>query len=77
MLTDDEHEAMRLSAELANVVHRIIGTGPQAAHDWNEAAQRIHAVQHMVMAQSAARSHPDRYRLLGYTLAVVPPEEGP
>jgi hypothetical protein len=73
-LTPDEHEAMRLSAALANVVRRIIGDGPQAEHDWNEAAQRIHAVQHMVMAQAAARCYPERYRLLGGTVAATAPQ---
>lgn len=65
LLTEDEHEAMRLSGELANTVGRIIGKGPQAEYDWNEAAQRIHAIQHMILAQAAARAYPDRYRLLG------------
>lgn len=65
LLTDDEHTAMRLSADLANVVRRIIGSGSPAEHDWNEAAQRIHAIQHTIMAQAAARAYPALYRPLG------------
>jgi len=34
-------------------------------HDWTEAAQRIHGLQHMVMAQAAARAFPHLYRELG------------
>lgn len=65
LLTDEEHEAMALSAQLANLVRRIIGDGPQAEHDWNEMAQRIHAIQHTVLAQAAARAYPALYRPLG------------
>ena len=64
-MTADEHEAMEVTARLANLVKKIIGEGPQAAHDWAEAAQRIHAIQHTIMAQAAARAYPDRYRPLG------------
>ena len=68
LLTPDEQEAMRLSGELASLCHRIIGNGPQAANDWSEMAVRIHGVQHMILAQAAARAYPDEYRLLGGTL---------
>lgn len=71
LLTDDEHEAMRLSAALANLLHRICGATP----DWTEAAYRIHGIQHMVMAQAAARAYPDLYRRLGSTIDT--PEEPP
>lgn len=64
-LTADEHEAMRLSGDLAGLLRRIIGKGNQAEHDWAEAAARIHAVQHMILAQAAARSYPGLYRPLG------------
>ena len=65
LLTDDEHEAMALSGRLANVIRKVIGSGPQAEHDWAEAAQRIHAIQHTILAQAAARAYPDLYRPLG------------
>lgn len=64
-LTVDEREALRLSGQLANLCRRIIGDGPTAEHDWSEMAVRIHSVQHMVMAQAAARAYPDEFRLLG------------
>jgi hypothetical protein len=65
LLTAEEHEALQVSARLANLLRQIIGDGPQASHDWNEAAQRIHAVQHMILAQAAARAYPEKYRGLG------------
>jgi hypothetical protein len=73
LMTDLEHEAMELSAQLANTLHRIIGDGPQASNDWAEAAMRIHSMQQMILAQAACRAYPDRYRLMGGTL---PPIDG-
>lgn len=67
-LTADEHEAVYLLGQAAGVIRRIIGDGPTAAHDWVEAAGRIHDLQHMVMSQAAARAYPDMYRLLGRSL---------
>lgn len=64
-LTEDEKEALALTAHLAEVCHRIVGVGPIATQDWNELAMRIHAVQHTIMAQAAARVYPDEFRLLG------------
>ncbi len=66
-MTDLEHEAMELTAQLANAMRRIIhdGGGSQVDHDWSEVAQRIHAIQHTILAQAAARAYPDLYRPLG------------
>lgn len=64
-LTDDELWALDLTGELANLCRRIIGDGPTSVGDWNEMAERIHAIQHTLMAQAAARCHPGRFRLLG------------
>ena len=64
-LTDDEHEAMRLSGELANVLRRVVGDGPCAEGDWNEMAGSIHDLQARVMGQAAARAYPDLFRPLG------------
>ena len=65
-LTDAEHRAMDLTADLMNLLAaEVIGDGPTRAQDLNEAGLRIHAIQHMIMSQAAARAHPDRYRLLG------------
>ena len=65
LLTPDEHLAMETSAELANLVRKIIGDGPEADLDWAEAMYRIHAVEQMILAQAAARAFPDLYRPLG------------
>jgi hypothetical protein len=67
MLTEQELKALRLTGELASLCRQIIGDGPSAANDWNEMVMRIHAVQHMIMAQAAARAHPVDLRLLGGT----------
>lgn len=65
MLTDAEHEAMETTATLANQIRRLIGSGPTAEADWQEAVNEIHVIQHRIMAQSAARAHPEMYRLMG------------
>lgn len=68
-LTTAEQTALGLTADLWNlVVREVILDGPTADHDRAEFAAQIHAVQHTLMAQSAARAHPDRYRLLGGSL---------
>lgn len=72
-LTDDEHRAIELAGELADLVRQIIGDGPQAGNDWDELCAPIHLVQRTIGAQAAARAYPDRYRLLGQTLTPPPP----
>jgi hypothetical protein len=61
LLTSTEIRAVQLLGDFAGLMRQITGEGP----DWTEAAQRIHALQHMVMAQAAARAYPDLYRALG------------
>lgn len=68
LLTDDEHEVLRLSGELASKARRIIGNGPQANNDGQELVIHIHGVQHMILRNAAARAYPDLYRLLGESL---------
>ena len=65
LLTPDEFEAMDLLGQAANAMRRVIGDGDQAAHDWSEAADKIHQLQSSVMAQAAARAYPDKFRPLG------------
>jgi len=67
-LTRDELSAMSLTAELANALGRIVGDGRTRTADLTEAVHHIHALQHMIMSQAAARAYPDRFRLLGGTL---------
>jgi hypothetical protein len=64
-LTELELKALKQSGELAQLIRQIIGDGPNSSHDWAEAAAHIHAIQNMVMSQAAARSYPDKFRLLG------------
>ena len=64
-LTPLEHEAMRHSAELANLFGAIIGDGPTRTSDLTEALQHIHALQNMILAQAAATAYPKQYRAMG------------
>lgn len=64
-LTDAEHEWMSQSALLWNALCKIVDTGDTRDHDLNEAAGHLHALQHMVMSQVAARQYPHLYRPLG------------
>ena len=78
LLTEDELRALELSGELANLIYKIIYAPSKsapvgmyatlrgiAANDWTEAAERIHAIQHQIMAQAAARAYPHLFRLMG------------
>ena len=65
-LTDDEHKAVALTAELWNLLcSNVIGDGPSRAGDIAELCHHIHAIQRAVLAQAGARAYPDLYRLLG------------
>jgi hypothetical protein len=66
ILTADEHRAMELTAELWDAVAGLAGEGSPRNSDLAELRQHIHAVQHTILAQAAARAYPDRYRLLGW-----------
>lgn len=69
LLSEYEHEAMDLTARLANLLAQdIVGFEETRAHDLNELVGHIHVVQKAIMGQAAARAYPDRYRLLGRTL---------
>lgn len=65
-LSNDEIKALELTRDLVNLVcSKIIGYGPTRDEDCNAFVDKIHDIQYMIMAQSAARSHPDLLRLLG------------
>lgn len=65
-LTRAEHKAMDLTAQLWNLmVTDVIGDGAPAEQDRREFAAQIHAAQHTILRQAAARAHPELYRLLG------------
>lgn len=65
LLTDKELEAIEVSCKLAHLLKEIIGDGPQESGDNAERIMHIHAIQHMIMSQAAARAYPHRFRLLG------------
>lgn len=46
----------------------IVGDGVTREADLAEAIVHVHALQHFVMAQAAARAYPTEYRLLGNSL---------
>jgi len=76
-LTDIEREALDHLAQAANLISKAIRTPDEsqayshhiANGDWDEAAALIHNIQHLVMAQAAARAYPTTFRLLGHSLA--------
>lgn len=68
LLTDTELRAIDYTAALWHELGEIVGPGPSRAGDLRELVVHIHAIQHAVMSQAAARAYPDRFRLLGGTL---------
>lgn len=74
LLTDDEHRAVQLAGELWNLLCRIVDHGSTRAADLREIVAHVHAIQHAVMSQAAARAYPDQYRLLGGRVATTQTE---
>ena len=76
-LTCSELSALDITAELvAKMTRDVIGNGPTRAADVGEFVRHIHAIQHMIMAQAAARAYPAEFRLLGESLGTpVPTKE--
>ncbi|MBM0201804.1 hypothetical protein JNW90_00875 [Micromonospora sp. STR1s_5] len=70
-LTPAEHAAMDLTAQLWAALCEITGDDNSRAGDLTELAAPIHAIQHAILAQAAARAYPDRYRLLGGVLTRI------
>ena len=68
MLTEYELKALALTTELVGLVcGSVIGRGASREGDIAEFVGYIHAIQHMVASQAAARAYPDLFRLLGGT----------
>lgn len=67
-LTDDDHNAVTAVADAWAAICKVVGNGPTRQDDLIEVVAHIHALQHFVMAQAAARCYPDLYRLAGETL---------
>ena len=71
-LSQEEHAAMDLTVQLTNTLAQdVIGFGNTRREDITEMVYHIHAIQNMILAQSAAREYPDKYRLMGESI----PEE--
>jgi len=68
LLTVGEHDAVTACADAWAAICKVVEDGPTRAADLGEVVAHIHALQHFVMAQAAARCYPDRYRLAGGTL---------
>lgn len=70
VLTGPEHAVVTyLGKAWTLLVTEVIAPGGGQAGDLAELVGPIHAVQNAVLAQAAARAHPDRYRVLGLTHA--------
>jgi hypothetical protein len=66
MLTDDEREAIRMGGEwYTHIANKVCGMGVTREADLAELTGKIHDIQHLVMAQSAARDLPGELRLMG------------
>ena len=67
-LTEAEHRAVQLLAEFWDVYLQEIIAAPlymDRDYDIAETAAQVHALQHRILAQSAARAYPNLYRLQG------------
>lgn len=64
-LTAAEHRALALTGQLAMELNLIVGNGPSRGADLQELVHHLHAIQHTIMAQAAARTYPETLRLLG------------
>lgn len=67
-LTATEHELMEKLADVYRDFTVITRTGETRTEDLREVAFHVHALQRMVMAQSAAQEYPHLYRLMGGTV---------
>lgn len=71
-LTGAELRALEMTGELMGVLAEIVGNGPTREQDLAEICSHVHNLQHLVMAQAAARAYPARFRLLGESLRDAP-----
>lgn len=72
-LSEVEQDLLDELADVAQSFSSVIAHGPTRAADLAEMGVHVHALQNMVLAQSAARVYPDRYRLMGATLLPAHP----
>ena len=65
MLTDNEIDALDLMVDVWNLLYVIVDTGKTRKSDLKELAFHTHAIENAILAQSAAREYPGKYRLMG------------
>jgi hypothetical protein len=65
MLTQKERDVLTLLTDAWSGFLEIAGNGETREADLAEVTSKIHDLQHVVLAQSAARMYPDEFRLLG------------
>jgi len=69
-LTDDEREAIRMAGCLyTSIKDKVCGNGPTRDDDLAELRVNIHHIQHLIMAQAAARAYPKEFRLMGEVIS--------
>ncbi|KKK87136.1 hypothetical protein LCGC14_2756260 [marine sediment metagenome] len=68
MLTDAEQALIEDLGACATAFTEMAGA--EVPDDLAEFTDKIHQLQHAVMAQSAARAYPEKYRLAGETHAI-------
>lgn len=64
-LTAAEHEAIAQAAKLWDTLCAVAEEDVTRSRDLSELAVHIHAIQHAVMANAAARVYPNLYRVMG------------
>lgn len=65
LLTDAERAAIQKAGDLWGDLCAIVADGPTRDADLAELIVHVHAIQHTVMAQAAARAYPEEFRRLG------------
>lgn len=66
VFSPDEAHALKLTAELAAVIQRVVGPDPETrADDINELYQALHVIQRAIQASALARIAPHEVRGLG------------
>jgi hypothetical protein len=76
LLTLEERVAMAMTVALVDQFGKICGRGPSREGDMAEFVTWIHAIQHTIMAQAAARAYPGEFRLLGEVISREDPPPG-
>jgi hypothetical protein len=68
LLAEREQDIITRLGEMWGDLCSIVEDGPTRDADLRELVVHVHALQHAVMAQAAARAYPTTYRRLGSSL---------